>query len=45
MLVEVFLVYGKINSFVAPFVLITHYAIAVRSSLLGVSGVCVLSVV
>jgi len=38
-------VYGKINSFVAPFVLIAHYAVAVRSSLLGISGVCTLSVV
>jgi len=38
-------VYGKINSFVVPFVLITHHAVTVWSSLLGVSGVCVLSVV
>jgi len=38
-------VYGKINSFVVPFVLIAHHAVAVRSSLLGVSGVCTLSMV
>jgi len=38
-------VYEKINSFVAPFVLIAHHAVAVRSSLLGVSRVCTLSVV
>jgi len=38
-------VYGKINSFVALFVLIVHHAVAVRSSLLGVSGVCALSMV
>ena len=35
--------YEKINSFVTPFVLIAHHAVAVRSSLLGVSGVCALS--
>jgi len=27
-------VYGKINSFVVPFMLIVHHAVAVRSSLL-----------
>jgi len=36
-------VYGKINSFVVPFVLIAHHAVAVRSSLLGISRVCALS--
>jgi len=44
MLVEVFLVYRKINSFVAPFVLIMYHALAVRSFLLGVFEVCALSV-
>ena len=36
--------YGKINSLIAPFVLIAHHTVAIRSSLLGVSGVCTLSV-
>jgi len=41
-------VYGKINSFVTPFVLIEYHAVAVfgiRSSLLDIFGVCVLSIV
>jgi len=38
-------VYGKINSFVMPFVRIAHHAVAVRRSVLSVSGVCVLSVI
>ena len=37
--------YKKINSVVALFVLIAYYAVTVRSSLLGVSRVCVMSVI